>query len=228
MSDKRYDSGYDPREDPEYRKLAGELEAVRGRKPGYQGVYDAQAREIYDRLQNRQGFRYDVNADALYRQYRDQYSALGRAAMEDTMGRAQAMTGGYANSYAQTAGQQAYQGYLEKLNEALPQLYDRALERYQQEGDALRERYDLAQKLGQQEYDRHQDALDDYRKDVNGLQSRLDSLYQQGYQRFLDGYQMEGDAYTRLADLIRRGYNPTEEELRQAGITADQVNALRL
>lgn len=224
---KRYDSGYDPREDPEYRKLAGELEAAQSRKPVYQGLYEAEAQAAYDRLRSRKDFSYDVNADALYRQYRDQYSALGRAAMEDTMGRAQAMTGGYANSYAQTAGQQAYEGYLGKLNEQLPQLYDRALERYRQEGEELQDRYEQAQKLSQQEYDRHQDDLDRYRKDVNDLQSRLDSSYQQGYQRFLDGYKMEGDAYSRLANLIRRGYNPTGEELRRAGMTAAQANALR-
>ena len=227
MSNKRYDSGYDPREDPEYRRLAGELEAVRGKKPSYQGVYDAQARAAYDRLQNRQGFRYDVNADALYQQYRDQYTALGRAAMEDTMGRAQAMTGGYANSYAQTAGQQAYENYLGKLNDAIPELYSQALERYQQEGSDLEARYRQALELGEQDYDRHKDALDSYRKDLSYLQTQADQAYQRGYQAYLDSYQRTNDAYSRLAELIKRGYTPTAEELERSGMTAAQIAALR-
>lgn len=223
----RYSAGYNPLEDPEYRKLTERLETARQQKPAYQGQYDTQAQALYDRLQNRQAFRYDIDTDALYRQYRDRYTALGNRAMEDTMGRAQAMTGGYANSYAQTAGQQAYTSYLEKLNQTVPELYDRALERYRQGYSDLEDQYQLAREQGQQEYSRHQDALDSYRKEVSALQSQADQAYQRGYQSYLDGYRMMGDAYTRLAGLIQRGYTPTAEELEQAGMTPAQAAALR-
>ena len=49
---------------------------------------------------NREDFQYDVNADALYQQYKDRYVELGKDAMEDTMGQAAALTGGYGSSYA--------------------------------------------------------------------------------------------------------------------------------
>ena len=223
----RYSAGYNPLEDPEYRKLTERLETARQQKPAYQGQYDTQAQALYDRLQNRQAFRYDIDTDALYRQYRDRYTALGNRAMEDTMGRAQAMTGGYANSYAQTAGQQAYTSYLEKLNQTVPELYDRALERYRQGYSDLEDQYQLAREQGQQEYSRHQDALDSYRKEVSALQSQADQAYQRGYQQYLDGYKMASDAYTRLAALIKKGYTPPPEELRQAGMTEAQAKALR-
>ena len=142
------------------------------------------------------------------------------------MGRAQAMTGGYANSYAQTAGQQAYESYLGKLNDAIPELYSQALERYRQEGSDLEDRYRRTLEQGEQEYDRHKDALDSYRKDLSFLQSQADQAYQRGYQSYLDGYKMMGDAYTRLAELIKKGYTPTAEELEQAGMTAAQAAAL--
>ena len=223
----RYRWGYEPREDPEYQKALGALESARQQKPVYQGQYDAQAKSLYDRLQNREPFRYDIDADALYRQYRDQYTALGSRAMEDTMGRAQAMTGGYANSYAQTAGQQAYENYLGKLADAIPELYSQALERYQQEGSDLEEKYQRTLVLGEQDYDRHKDALDSYRKDLSYLQTQADQAYQRGYQAYLDEYQRKNDAYNRLAELIKKGYNPTPAELEQAGMTAEQVLALR-
>ena len=218
---------YNPKLDEEYQKAVQALESARQNKPSYQSRYDTQAKSLYDQLQNREPFRYDIDADALYRQYRDQYTALGRKAMEDTMGRAQAMTGGYANSYAQTAGQQAYENYLGKLADAIPELYSQALERYQQEGSDLEAQYQRTLVLGEQDYDRHKDALDSYRKDLSYLQTQADQAYQRGYQAYLDEYQRKNDAYNRLAELIKKGYNPTPAELEQAGMTAEQVLALR-
>ena len=218
---------YDPKKDEAYQKTVQALESARQQKPAYQSRYDTQAKSLYDSLQNREAFRYDIDADALYRQYRNQYTALGRQAMEDTMGRAQAMTGGYANSYAQTAGQQAYENYLGKLNDAIPELYSQALERYQQEGSDLEARYRQALELGEQDYDRHKDALDSYRKDLSYLQTQADQAYQRGYQAYLDDYNRRADAYSRLAELLRNGYQPTAEELERAGMTAAQAEALR-
>ena len=218
---------YNPKLDEEYQKAVQALESARQNKPSYQSRYDTQAKSLYDQLQNREPFRYDIDADALYRQYRDQYTALGRKAMEDTMGRAQAMTGGYANSYAQTAGQQAYENYLGKLADAIPELYSQALERYQQEGSDLEEKYQRTLVLGEQDYDRHKDALDSYRKDLSYLQTQADQAYQRGYQAYLDSYQRTNDAYSRLAELIKKGYTPTAEELERSGMTAAQAAALR-
>ena len=100
--------------------------------------------EAWDKIANRPDFSYDVNGDALYQQYKDQYINQGRLAMMDTMGQAAAMTGGYGNSYAATVGNQAYQGYLQKLNEVVPELYNMAYNMYQQEGEDLKYAYDVA------------------------------------------------------------------------------------
>lgn len=56
--------------------------------------------------------------------------------MEDTVGNASMLTGGYANSYAVTAGQQAYDSYMSKLNDKIPELEQRAYERYRDEEDS--------------------------------------------------------------------------------------------
>ena len=88
-------------------------------------------------IENREKFSYDVNGDALYQQYKDQYTTQGKLAMMDTMGQAAAMTGGYGNSYAQSVGQQAYQGYLQQLTDKIPELYQLALNKYNSEGEEL-------------------------------------------------------------------------------------------
>lgn len=106
--------------------------------------YIQQLNALYDQIMNRKPFQYDLNGDLLYRQMADQYTQLGQQAMRDTMGQAAALTGGYGNSYAQQVGNQAYQQYLTYLNEQIPSLYDRAYNVWQNEGDRLLERYQLA------------------------------------------------------------------------------------
>ena len=89
------------------------------------------------------GFSYDFNADALYQQYKDKYIQQGKMAMQDTMGQAAAMTGGYGNSYAATVGNQAYQAQLQNLNDVIPELYQMAYDRYNQQGQNLLNQYSL-------------------------------------------------------------------------------------
>ena len=52
------------------------------------------------------------------------YVKNGKKAMLDTIANATALTGGYANSYAVSAGNQSYNDYLNNLNEIALDLYD--------------------------------------------------------------------------------------------------------
>lgn len=99
--------------------------------------------EIMQKILNREDFSYDFNTDALYQQYKDKYIKQGKMAMQDTIGQASAMTGGYGNSYAVTAGSQAYQQHLENLNDVIPELYQMAYDRYNQEGQEMLSQYGL-------------------------------------------------------------------------------------
>lgn len=123
--------------------------------------------EAWDKIANRPDFSYDINGDALYQQYKDQYINQGRLAMMDTMGQAAAMTGGYGNSYASAVGNQAYQGYLQKLNEVVPDLYNMAYNMYLQEGEDLKYAYDVARDEYNTKYAENQDAFSRWDADVN-------------------------------------------------------------
>ena len=59
-----------------------------------------------------------------YKQLENQTRYQGNQAMKDTMGQAAARTGGYANSYAVSAGQQAQNSYMANLENAARALYD--------------------------------------------------------------------------------------------------------
>lgn len=153
--------GYAPSEsvNSAYQKL----QDVLNKKPdSYTSPYDSQIQDIYDKIMNRKDFSYDLNADPTYQQYRQQYVNLGKQAMQDTMGNAAALTGGYGNSYASTAGNQAYQQYLTHLNDIVPDLEANAYARYLQEGQDMRNQYDLAADRENTAYGRYMDALNDY------------------------------------------------------------------
>ena len=130
------------------------------------------SQEALDAYMNRPDFRYDANGDALYRHYKDRYTELGKTAMQDTMGQATALTGGYGSSYAQNVGQQAYQSYLSKADDVIPALYQLAYDRYRDKGDRLYKTYqswaELEQQAAQQEqWEREYELEERKRQDAN-------------------------------------------------------------
>ena len=158
-------------------------------KPGaYTSPWQDQLTDIINQINNREKFSYDLNGDMLYQQYKDQYTTQGKLAMMDTMGQAAALTGGYGNSYAQTAGQQAYQGYLQNLNDKVPELYQLALNQYNAEGDDMYNRASLIAGMEDRDYGRYRDDVSDYYANLDYYTD--DSRYkaEQEYQKWKDDY----------------------------------------
>lgn len=100
-------------------------------------LLDTQISELWNQITSRQPFSYDMNGDALYQQYADIYQNNANLAMQNAMAQSAALTGGYGNSYAQAAGQQAYAQQMQNLNDVGMELYDRAYGEYQAEGQDL-------------------------------------------------------------------------------------------
>ena len=164
------------------------LQQQLGNKPGaYTSQWEDQLSGLVDQITNRDKFSYDLNGDALYQQYKDQYTQQGKMAMMDTMGQAQAMTGGYGSSYAQSVGQQAYQGYLQKLNEVVPELYGMALDQYNQEGQDLLNQYSLLASQEEQDYGRYRDDVSDYYAQLQQAYDQYNAERDYDYSQWADG-----------------------------------------
>lgn len=129
-------------------------------QPAYASNWEARMNNAIGQILDRKDFTYDASADPLYRQYKDRYVQGGKMAMMDTLGQASTLTGGYGNSYAQSAGQQAYQGYMQGLNDKIPELYRLAADKYDREGNSLYQRYSLMNAMENRDYDRYQQGLD--------------------------------------------------------------------
>lgn len=152
------------------------LEQVKASKPGaYRSRWDDELTSLYDQIRNRKKFSYDMGTDPLYQQYREQYQRLGRLAMQDTMGQAAALTGGYGSTYGEQVGQQAYNAYLQNLNDIVPQLQQQAYQRYQDEGTDLYNQYSLVKDREDTDYGRYRDTVSDYYSDLSDARSAYNS-----------------------------------------------------
>ena len=163
------------------------LQGIINNKPGqYNSQYAPQITQLYDKMMNRGQFKYDMNADPLYQQYKNSYMNAGKQAMQDTIGNMSALTGGYGNSYAGAAGQQQYQQYLQGLHDVIPTLQQQDYDRYQQEGKDLQNLLAITQGLDETAYGRHRDTVGDWQADRGFAQGAYESAYDREYQDYLN------------------------------------------
>ena len=130
--------------------------------PKYSSNYTSAIKDNLTKVIGNGRFSYNADSDKLFGQYKDSYEKAGRKAMEDTVGNASLLTGGYANSYAVTAGQQAYNEYMQKLSDKIPELEQRAYERYRDDEDSAYRRLGTLMELENTDYGRYRDEVGDY------------------------------------------------------------------
>ena len=130
--------------------------------PKYSSNYTSAIKDNLTKVMSNGRFSYNADNDKLFGQYKDSYEKAGQKAMEDTVGNASLLTGGYANSYAVTAGQQAYNEYMQKLSDKIPELEQRAYERYRDDEDSAYRRLGTLMELENTGYGRYRDEVGDY------------------------------------------------------------------
>lgn len=223
MASKKIEYNYDYNADPyksseKVNKLGQDLENHNTSKPGaYSSTYSTQYKDVMDKILNREKFSYDVNGDALYNSYKNQYMKQGKAAMQDTIGQASALTGGYGNSYAQTAGQSVYNQYLGQLNDKIPELYQLALDKYNQDTSDLYNKFSMLQSADDTEYNRYRDTVNDWQTDRNYLTDLYNTESDRDYNRYADNrdfdYGLYADKQNFLynQDVDNRNYDYQQE-----------------
>ena len=191
------EQGYTPSD--EVTAARAYRDSVAAMEPGaYQSRFEEKLQELYDQIAGREAFDYDPEEDEAYRRYAKLYAAKGAAAMEDTLGKAASLTGGYGSSYAQSAGQQVYNGYLQELAALVPELRQAALAEYRQEGQALADQYSMLSQREKNDYARYQNERADWQKLLAAAQDEYESadsgdrkLYQTLLNHFSDKAEQE-------------------------------------
>lgn len=202
-----YTSKYQP-------QLDEALTKVTDRTP-YTSKYQAQIDDYVNKIQSD----YDPNSDASYLAYKNQYLRGGQKAMQDTMAKAVALSGGYDNSYANSVAQQTYNDYAAALADKIPELAKAAQDMYSNRlsmfqnldatdygrwADDRANNYNILsalQGMDNTAYGRWQDSRANLYDLLNAYQNQEDT----NYGRFKDEYSMWNTAYGQAADLAGLG-----------------------
>ena len=155
----------------------------------YESAFDEQLAALYEQMNGREAFSYDPAADAAFQSYLKRYTREGKAAMADTMAQGSHLTGGYGSTYAQSAAQQAYNSYLARLSDVLPELQEAAYARYLDDGAALLDQYELLRSRDEADYERYLDSLTAWKSERTAAQKIYDEAAaadRKQYQLLLD------------------------------------------
>ena len=164
--------------------------------------YTDQIKELMGQIQNRDKFEYDVDSDTLFQQALASAMSSGKTAMQDTIGQASALTGGYGSTYATTAGNQAYNNFIQDAYNNLPEYYQMALEAYQMEGDEMYKQLGMLTDADATEYER---------------------MYNSWNANFANAQNMYNRAYGEWGDSVNNAYNSANLQLNEHGQIFDQV-----
>lgn len=162
-----------------YQEAMAQTQALLDKITAGKTTYSDQIDSLIKQIQNRDKFEYDVDSDTMFQQYLSSMMADGKTAMQDTMGQAAALTGGYGSTYATSAANQAYNQYIQDAYNNLPEYYEMALNAYQMEGEEMFKELDMLNQADQNEYQRM----------YNSWQASADTtsqMYSQEYQKWAD------------------------------------------
>lgn len=151
---------------------------------GYNSQYTQPKVDAYNQYANRDPFSYDFNSDPVYQGLRDRYMMKGNMANYNTQAQAATNTSGYGNSYAQTAGYQAYSQSMDELMNQIPELAQQNLNRYNQEGQDMLDKYNMLADLEQFDYQQYRDTIADAYNDLLYFQSKYQYLNDQDFEHY--------------------------------------------
>lgn len=156
---------------------------------GGKTTYSDKITQLINDYQNREKFAYNADSDPMFQQALASAMRSGKTAMQDTMGQAAALTGGYGSSYATGVGQNAYNQYVQEAYNMLPEYYQLALDAYEREGQSMLNQLSMMDNADSKEYDRLYNA---YNMNYNSAQNMYNQEYGAWQDRVNNAYNYAG------------------------------------
>ena len=204
------------------------------------------AEEAAGALRERPAFSYTPQKDPLYQAAKEQTLSAGRRAMEDTLGKAAGLTGGYSSSYAQSLGTQAYDRQLARLQELLPDYYAQARNAYDRRGDELQDELSTALGLYDKAYQvwLENQAAQERQQAADTKSAQWEKEFQEDQKRWTAEHRLDEQklaasqagsaaekersyAYRMAMQALQQGISVSDKLLKAAGIDGAYAESLR-
>lgn len=181
----------------------GLLQKINSGKTSYSDDVEA----MMNKIMNREEFVYDVDSDTLFQQALASAMNSGKTAMQDTIGQASALTGGYGSTYATSAGNQAYNAFIEDAYNNLPEYYQMALNAYQMEGEEMYKQLGMFSDADAREYGRMVDAYNANFAYSQNLYNQEFGLWQATTDNAYKSASLQMDEHNTLLNTNVNAYN---------------------
>ena len=202
----------------EYKKAMEEatklLEQLKGGRTSYTDKINA----ALESIEKNPAFTYDFNTDPLFQAQLAASMRSGQQAMQDTIGQASALTGGYGSSYGQAVGNQAYNSYIQDAYNNLPEYANLALDVYNSD---LNNKYNLLNQYRYGDETEYQRALKDWENQYMVANDQYAKEYEnywqeQGFNEDSRRWASEfNDSMDRFIESIRQYDNDFNEKIRE-------------
>ena len=180
------------------------LDQLNSGRTAYSDKVDA----LMAKIEGREKFSYDFNTDPLFQNALASAMASGQTAMQDTIGQASALTGGYGSSYATSAANQTYNEFVKGAYDKLPDYYNIALNAYNMEGQEMYNQLGMYREADNTAYSRLANAY-------SANLANADSMYNREYSNYWDTAN-----YNRAVDEFNANM-----AYKNASLKASQANA---
>lgn len=217
--------------------------------------YNDEIDALYDEIVNQKPFSYNPDTDPSYKAYENMYRREGDRASKSTLADIATAQGG-VSSYAASAAQQAANAYAKGLTDKIPELEALAYQKFSADRNDKYNQLNSLMALDNNQYGRFIDERNfDYqieRDTKNDEYSQLlldnENFWKQKYfdnDNYWNGVNQENwqltrednnyreninewyGAYDMVTNMINNGIDPSDEMLRRAGLTRNDVEAMK-
>lgn len=216
--------------------LSAQLQKIQSGKTSYTD----DVKNMMDKIMNREKFSYDVDTDPLFQQALASSMNSGKQAMQDTIGQASALTGGYGSTYATTAGNQTYNAFIEDAYDNIAEYYNMAWNKYQADGEEMYRQLGMFTEADDREYNRNVTAYDAtyqhrnrkydeaynmYRDNKNDAFAMANLQITEHGQKVNDAYNLYNATSNQADKLYEREYNSWLDSVNMAYKNAEMLNS---
>lgn len=201
-----------------YYQAMTEMEELWDKLKGGRTSYTDKVTSQLTKIENRDPFTYDYKTDTLFQAQLADSMRYGQLAMEDTIGQAAALTGGYGSTYAQKVGNQTYNQYVQDAFANLPDYYNMALDKYNSD---LANDYNLLNQYRYADETEYERAYNDWKNMYTMANDQYAKEYEnywqeQGFNEDSRRWASEfNDSMDRFKESIRQHDNDFYEKIRE-------------